>query len=177
MLSQQQRVSFMTLCQRAWSNVSPGTPFDAWRHAELVSIGLPASTKSMDHVWDYERAMLHLATLADDYGQMIYWGDCAKRRLSWIFGGFRADLEYLRGKAASTDYLEELLERSHLGETGQLSKEDMRSACAMVDSEIRRLSSRLGVDLSNLPTAGRPWCFRGAKAARFQAFITGAKAS
>ena len=177
MLSMQQRKSFMSLCGRAWRNVAPGTSFDEWRTSELVSIGLPASTKVMDHVWDYERAMLHLAQLADDYGQMTYWGDCAKRRLSWIFGGFRADLEYLRGKAPSTDYLEELLEQSRLGETGQITKEDMRSACAMVDSEIRRLSSRLGVDLSNLPTAGRPWCFRGAKAARFQAFINGAKSA
>ena len=115
--------------------------------------------------------MLRFSILADDAGQMAYFGSCARRRLEWIFGGFAADLDYLERRAVATSeeaYLRGMMDRSKLDGS---DAESMRKLCAMVDTRIRALARGSGVSLAELPTAGRPWCFRGAKAASFAAFL------
>ena len=96
MLTFAQRQKFFAAAHSAYLAVRPAAPFDEWRQNEMELIGLPASTKQMDHVWHFERAMLHFAILSDDAGAMSYWGGCARRRLEWIFGGFLKDLAFLQ---------------------------------------------------------------------------------
>ena len=157
MLTFAQRQKFFAAAHSAYLTVRPAAPFDEWRQNEMELIGLPASTKQMDHVWHFERAMLHFAILSDDAGAMSYWGGCARRRLEWIFGGFLKDLAFLQER-----------EQSKIEE---IDAENLRKLCAMVDTRIRRLAKSAGVALSSLPTAGRPWCFRGAKAQALSAYI------
>ena len=102
---------------------------------------------------------------------MSYWGGCARRRLEWIFGGFLKDLAFLQEREPSSDtaaYIDGLMSQSKIEE---IDAENLRKLCAMVDTRIRRLAKSAGVALSSLPTAGRPWCFRGAKAQAMSAFI------
>ena len=171
MLTNIQRAKYFKLAMSAYRNVGPSIPFDDWRRDQHVALKLPPSTKQLDHVWGYESIMLRFAILADDAGQMAYFGDCAKRRLEWIFGGFARDLDYLQRRTVATSeaaYLQGMMDQSKLDGS---DAESMRKLCAMVDSRIRALAKAAGVALAELPTAGRPWCFRGAKAASFAAFL------
>ena len=171
MLTFAQRQKFFAAAHAAYLAVRPAAPFDEWRQNEMELIGLPASTKQMDHVWHFERAMLHFAILSDDAGAMSYWGGCARRRLEWIFGGFLKDLAFLQEREPSADtaaYIDGLMSQSKIEE---IDAENLRKLCAMVDTRIRQLAKSAGVELSALPTAGRPWCFRGSKAAAMSAFI------
>lgn len=166
-----QRQKFFAAAHAAYRAINPGMSFDEWRTAEMETIGLPGSTRSMDHVWHFERAMLHFAVLSDDMGAMSYWSGCARRRLEWIFSGFLKDLAFLQERRPSPDaaaYIEGLMSQSKIEE---LEADNLRKLCAMVDTRIRQLAKEARVPLSALPTAGRPWCFRGAKAAAMAAFI------
>jgi len=165
MLTNSQRAQYFKLATAAYRNVSPTVSMDEWRRQQQVSLGLPASTKQMDNVWDYEAIMLHYAILADDAGAMNYFGGCAKRRMDWVFGGFIQDLSYLQRYNVGDDYMTGIMEQSKIDATNAATPEAMRKLCAMVDSRIRTLAKRANVPLSSLPTAGRPYCFRGAKAA------------
>ena len=171
MLTFAQRQKFFAAAHSAYVAVRPPVAFDDWRVNEMEMIGLPSSTKRMDHVWHFEKAMLHFAILADDAYAMSYWGGCARRRLEWIFGGFLKDLAYLQQRKPSPDtaaYLDGLMSQSKVEVLGA---ENLRKLCAMVDTRIRQLAKAAGVELSALPTAGRPWCFRGAKASAMAAYI------
>ena len=159
MLTFAQRQKFFAAAHSAYLAVRPAAPFDEWRQNEMELIGLPASTKQMDHVWHF------------DAGAMSYWGGCARRRLEWIFGGFLKDLAFLQEREPSSEtaaYIDGLMAQSKIEE---IDAENLRKLCAMVDTRIRRLAKSAGVALSSLPTAGRPWCFRGAKAQALSAYI------
>ena len=171
MLTFSQRQKFFAAAHSAYVVVRPPVPFDDWRQGEMELLGLPKSTKSMDHVWHFEQAMLHFAILADDVCAMSYWGGCARRRLEWVFDGFLKDLAFLQQRRPSPDaaaYLDGLMAQSRVEVLGA---ENLRKLCAMVDTRIRQLAREAGVSLSSLPTAGRPWCFRGAKAAAMAAYL------
>lgn len=173
MLTFAQRQKFFAAAHSAYVAVRPPVAFDDWRVNEMEMIGLPSSTKGMDHVWHFEKAMLHFAILADDAYAMSYWGGCARRRLEWVFGGFLKDLAYLQQRKPDPEaaaYLDGLMSQSKVEVLGA---ENLRKLCAMVDTRIRQLAKAAGVELSALPTAGRPWCFRGAKAAAMAAYIGG----
>ena len=108
---------------------------------------------------------------------MSYWSSCARRRLEWIFGGFLKDLAFLQEREPSADtaaYIDGLMSQSKIEE---IDAENLRKLCAMVDTRIRQLAKSAGVELSSLPTAGRPWCFRGSKAAAMAAFIGARRAA
>lgn len=173
MLTFAQRQKFFAAAHSAYVAVRPPVAFDDWRVNEMEMIGLPSSTKGMDHVWHFEKAMLHFAILADDAYAMSYWGGCARRRLEWVFGGFLKDLAFLQQRKPDPEaaaYLDGLMSQSKVEVLGA---ENLRKLCAMVDTRIRQLAKAAGVELSALPTAGRPWCFRGAKAAAMAAYIGG----
>ena len=177
MLTIAQRQKFFAAAHSAYRAVRPPVPFDDLRTNEMETIGIPGSTRQMDHVWHFERAMLHFAVLADDLSAMSYWGSCARRRLDWIFEGFLKDLAFLQERQPSSEtaaYVDGLMEQSKIEET---NAENMRKLCAMADTRIRQLAKAAGVELSALPTAGRPWCFRGAKAAAMAAFIGARRAA
>ena len=55
MLTFAQRQKFFAAAHSAYLAVRPAAPFDEWRQNEMELIGLPASTKQMDHVWHFER--------------------------------------------------------------------------------------------------------------------------
>lgn len=165
MFSNQQRAQYFRLATAAYRNQGPTVSLDEWRHQQHAQLGLPESTKQMDNVWDYEAIMLHFAILADDPNAMTYFGGCAKRRMDWVFGGFLKDLSYLERYAVGDEYMTGLMEQSKIDAQNAATPEAMRKLCAMVDTRIRTLARRANVPLSSLPTAGRPYCFRGAKAA------------
>ena len=119
MLTFAQRQKFFAAAHSAYLAVRPAAPFDEWRQNEMELIGLPASTKQMDHVWHFERAMLHFAILSDDAGAMSYWGGCARRRLEWIFGGFLKDLAFLQEREPSSEtaaYIDGLMAQSRMSQ-------------------------------------------------------------
>lgn len=173
MLSNAQRAQFFRLAKSAYSQVSPGVPFEQWRAKVMESEGLPLSTKQMDVTWDFERAMFRLAVLAEDYSAADYYSTSAKRRLEWILGGLARDIEFLKGRSGGV-YIEAVIDHAHL-DTSNLSPDQTRRTVALVDSVVRKAARQSGVELSELPTAGRPWCIRGRKAAKFAAFIGGAE--
>ena len=53
MLTFAQRQKFFAAAHSAYLAVRPAAPFDEWRQNEMELIGLPASTKQMDHVWHF----------------------------------------------------------------------------------------------------------------------------
>lgn len=165
MLTNDQRARYFTLAQAAYRNVGPDVSFDEWRRQQQTQLGLPASTKQMDHVWDYEAIMLHYAVLADDAGAMTYFGGCARRRMEWVMGGFLKDLSALERYEVREGYVEGLIQQSKIDAKNAPTAEAMRQLCGIIDTRIRELARAANVPLSSLPTAGRPYCFRGVKAA------------
>ena len=71
-------------------------------------------------------------------------------------------------QSLTNTYIDGLMAQSKIEE---IDAENLRKLCAMVDTRIRQLAKSAGVELSALPTAGRPWCFRGAKAQALSAYI------
>lgn len=170
MLTNSQRCIFFKMAKAAYSSVSPGVPFEDWRAAVMSGHGLPQSTRQMDRVWDFERAMVVMAEAACDWGAASYYAGAARRRLEWIMQGLGKDLAYIRQQPTADAYVLGIIDQANLSLDGQ-TPEDARRAVALVDTVVRKAAKRAHIGLGHLPTAGRPWCIRGGSAARYAAFI------
>lgn len=173
MLTERQRVVFFKLARSAYSSAAPGVAFDVWRAETMRSHGFHVSTKEMDHVWEFEEAALVLAEMAGDVGQMTWYMEATKRRLMWIFNGLAKDFEYLKEHAVGVEYASGIVDNARITLGGYVDAETMRRTIGLVDSAVRKMAKAQGVPLSHLPTAGRPWCFRGARAAAYAKFLVG----
>lgn len=172
-LTAAQRPKFFKLARAAYSNVSPGIPFDDWRKAEMVAAGYPPSTSQVDTVWGYEELMLRFAVLAYDADQIGYFTACSERRLRWVLNGLAIDLQYLQTTGVGPEYIAGIYRQAGMlpGEFDDAPAPRLWCCLQIVDTRIRRLCERDGISLMLLPTAGAPWCFRGVKAARYAAFV------
>jgi len=173
MLTPAQRRKFFKLARAAWSTVSPGVPFDAWRKQVMVDAGYPASTSEVDHVFGYEDLMLRFAVLAYDDEAIGYFTACSERRLRWVLSGLATDLQFLQSSGVGPEYIAGIYSQAGLMPEEFADAPVLRLWCCLqiLDTRIRRLCERDGIALRLLPTAGNPWQFRGVRAARYAAFV------
>jgi len=178
MLTNPQRVKFFKLARAAYARESPAVPFDEWRKAEMVAAGLPDSITKVDHVWGYDTLMLHFATIAMDAGAITYFTAAAERRLQWVLNGLAIDLQYLTRTGVGEEYIRGIYKRAGMmpEDFGDAPARQLWLVLQMLDTHIRRLCDRDGIPLRTLPTAGHPWGFHGASAARFAAYVALAEA-
>ncbi|HRR34003.1 MAG TPA: hypothetical protein P5026_07895 [Kiritimatiellia bacterium] len=172
MLTPAQRPRFFSLARAAYATVAPGIPFDAWRRQIMVEAGYPASTSEVDHVWGYEELMLRFAVLAYDADQIGYFTSCSERRLRWVLSGLATDLQYLQKSGVSPAYIEGIYRQGGLlpAEFADAPAQRLWLCLQILDTRIRTLAAREEIGLRHLPTAGKPWEFRGVHAARYAAF-------
>ena len=173
MLTPSQRIAFFVLARSAHLSEAPQEPFDEWRKAEMKNAGQPPSVKDVDPVLGYESIMLHFAVLANDLGAIGYWTSCRERRLRWVLSGMEKDLEYLRQSPVDNAYVFGIYRRADMmpKDFTDATAESLSLLVAMLDTHIRRTAKKSGIPLSALPTAGRPWHFRGKDAAAFADYI------
>ena len=178
MLTDAQRVKFFKLARAAYSRESPGVPFDAWRKAEMRAAGLPDSVTKVDRVWGFDTLMLHFASLAMDASAVGYFAAAAERRLRWCLKGLATDLQWLQKTGVGEAYIKGIYRQAGMlpEDFGDAPAQTLWRVLQMLDTHVRRLCKRDGIELRMLPTAGQPWGFRGAHAARFAAYVATAEA-
>jgi len=178
MLTNAQRVKFFKLARAAYSRESPPVPFDEWRKAEMRAAGLPESVAKVDRVMGYDGLMLHFATIAMDAGAIGYFTSAAERRLRWVLGGLASDLQWLQKTGVDEAYIKGIYRQAGMQpeDFGDAPAQRLWCVLQVMDTRIRRLCERDGIPLNALPTAGHPWGFRGASAARFAAYVATAQA-
>ena len=173
MLTAAQQGKFFKLARAAYSVVSPGVPFDQWRKAEMVAAGHPDSIADVGRVWGYEELMLRFAVMAYDYSAIGYFTSCSERRLRWVLNGLATDLQHIQARGVDEAYIEGIYRQAGMLPAEFADAPAPRLWCVLqiLDTRIRRLCEREGIALCTLPTAGKPWEFRGIRAALYAAFV------
>ncbi len=173
MLTDAQRSKFFALARRAYSVVSPSEPFDDWRRSVMAEAGMPTSTSDVDRIWGYEQLMLRFSVLAYDDAQIGYWTSCEERRLRWVLNGLASDLEFIAKTGVGEAYIQGVYRQAGLlpADFADAPAARLYVVLQIIDTHIRRLCEREDIPLRCLPTAGSPWTFRGAHAARYAEYI------
>lgn len=172
-LTNAQRPKFFKMVKAAYDHESPGVPFDQWRKEQMRAAGWPDSTSQVSHVWGYEALMLHFAMLAYDVSAVGYFTACSERRLRWVLDGLATDLQYLQKSGVDESYIEGIYRQAGLlpSEFQDAPAVRLWLCLQILDTRIRRLCERDGIALLLLPTAGKPWEFRGTHAAFYATFV------
>lgn len=173
MLTNSQRKRFFQLARKSYDQESPSDTFDVWRKQVMVAAGYPPSTSKVDHVFGYEDLMLRFAVLAYDNSAIEYFTACSERRLRWVLDGLATDLQFLQASGVGRDYIEGIYRQAGCSpvEFSDAPTQSLWRCLQIIDSRIRTLCDRDGIELRLLPTAGNPWQFRGVRAARYAAFV------
>lgn len=172
-LTNAQRPRFFAMVKAAYDRESPRMPLDRWRKEQMVAAGHPASTKEVSHIWGYEELMLHFATLAFDAEAIGYFTSCSERRLRWVLNGLATDLQYIQTTGVEESYIKGIYRQARLMPFEFADAPASRLWCCLqiLDTRIRSLCKREEIALRHLPTAGKPWEFRGVGAACFAQFV------
>jgi len=164
---------FFKLARAAHLNVAPGQPFDGWRKAEMLKVVKTEHVHRVSPTWGYDNLMGHMAVLACDYGACAYFATSAERRAKWVLQGLCRDLEFLQMKGVPEAYVAEIHEQAGMQprDYNDATLRDLMLLIPMLDTRIRKLAAENGLEPKNLPTAGKPWYFRGYRAALFQDYM------
>jgi len=157
-----QRAKYFQLFSKAWKNhceaefLSPNdraaeTQFR--REINLQATGC-YSIKEMNQTTDFDKVMLELAIIGHD----TYWIDrlsaSAERRIRWVIEKqFIPDLEFLLKEPISLSYIKGIAQQAGLPtDFMDCPARDQVRILQMVDTHIRRLAKRDGIELIDLPS-------------------------
>jgi hypothetical protein len=159
-LTNKQRVAFFRLATTAYSVEQPDEPFDAWRKSEMLKAGLPNSLSRVSKINGFDSLMLHFAILAQDDLKVSYYEQNEQRLLLHILLGLTADVFWLSANYA----IGQLTTRPFDSYTG-LTVDELRISMFTIGNSVDDICAHYGVKSSDLPSAGRPFYFRGKRAA------------
>jgi hypothetical protein len=171
-----QRSRYFELVSKAWKQHCEQTGEQANSRAAETQfrreINMKAtqcySIKEMNQTTDFDAVMLELAIIAFDE----YWIDrlscSAERRLRWILRNqFIPDLEFLMKEQIGWEYITGICEQAKIPtRMDDCPAPMLMKIVQMVDTYIRRLAKKSGIDLIDLPSGyfRRGWKPSAAKA-------------
>jgi hypothetical protein len=129
-------------------------PKNDWRRQINLATTGCYSTKEMKNTTDFDAVMLELAILADD----TYWigrlSSAVERRIRWVITKqFIPDLELLEKRALDWQYCKSICNRMGIPDRIEDCPAQMLiKVLQAVDTHIRRLAKREGIELIDLPS-------------------------
>ena len=162
MLSTGQRYKYFALFGKAWlvhctatdENPNNKAAEANWRHQTNLDATGSYSIKEMNQTDDFDHVMLELAIIAED----TYWIDrlssTAERRIKWVIEKqFIPDLEFLKKEAVTWDYIKAICEKAGFPtDFNDCPAQLLVRVLQMVDTHIRRMAKKQGIDLIDLPS-------------------------
>ena len=130
------------------------------------------STKRRITVADFEKLMLHFATLAQDADAIMYYASAEERRYRHILRAVEADFAFFRNEGFDDAYLLAIYHQTGAPDYNTIEDipaEKLRLIVQIADSYVRKLRIKAGCEIWQLPSAGEPWCIRGIRAADLRA--------
>lgn len=112
------------------------------------------SIKEMNQTTDFDAVMLELAIIAND----MYWinrlSSSAERRIKWVIEKqFIPDLEFLLKEPVSYSYIEGIAKQAKYPiDINDCPAELLIRVVPMVDTHIRRIAKKQGIEISDLPS-------------------------
>jgi hypothetical protein len=157
--SRPQQGKYRQLVDDAYANerarlVNQVPPKDDWRRQINLNATGKYSTKEMNSTGDFDAVMLELAILAED----DYWigrlSSAAERRIRWIISKqFLPDLQYLKQQSIHWSYIKGICEHMHVPtELDDCPAQLLIKVLQAVDSHVRRLARKAGIELADLPS-------------------------
>ena len=170
-----QRVFFFKVVNQAYKVSGDGTQCEAWRKRQMV-IAIPGcdSVSRVTSQEQFETLMLHFATLSNDFELASKFSVAQETRLRFILGAVEADLTFLRERGCNDAWMTGIYHQMghpDYNTIDDIPSDSLRLLVQIADSYVRKLRRAAGLDPSDLPSAGPPWCIRGVRAAQESAVI------
>lgn len=153
-----QNLAFEELALEAWDKHGrgPDNQFRPWLQSELASVGLTswkASGKDGRTIV-FDAVMGHLALLADNGYWIQRTAVQSEIRLRWAITQKLKDLEDLTGEPHHWSYVHSIWKQSQQlpAEIEDAPAETLHKVFCMLDTHVRRLAERMGVDFRTLPS-------------------------
>lgn len=127
---------------------------EEWRRQFNVAITGHYSTQEMNRTDDYDKIMFELAILANDDRQIAYFSAAAERRIGYIIKKqFLPDLEYLEQTSIDWKYIQGICKQMHVPDNiNDCPAELLLKVLWALDTHIRRLARKAGIELIDLPS-------------------------
>lgn len=112
------------------------------------------STKQMNQTTDFDKVMLELAIMADDYYWINRLSTSDERRLRHVIQWFIYDLEFLEQQKIEWAYIQGICHQAgYVDSLLDCPAEHLAKVMQMVDTHIRRLAGKANVARADLPSA------------------------
>lgn len=155
MISHKQRRQLMELANAAFTVDcgKRGVPadfkgFDAWRHEQLKAACGRASTKEMNPTLHFDKAMLHLAILAEDDRLATRFAVAVERRFRWVVLDLLRKIGELDEATYTWEYVLAIAKHMNLPPSiDDCTHEMLQKVIAALDTQRRRILASRG-DLS-----------------------------
>ncbi len=161
MFSRRQQADFRPLVQKAWlaecsrTGTAPNNraAHESWYRRELLAGTGHYTSKDLDPVHGYDKAMLHFAIVAGNEALIDRFSKAEENRHRYILRRFLRDLSWLEETTIPWEYVRSMHTHANLPEDPEhCDANQLRKLIAMLDTHIRRRCRDLGVKPSQLPS-------------------------
>jgi hypothetical protein len=172
-MTPKQRTAFFKLFNDAWAVSGTGRDKDAWRKTEMAN-AIPGltTTKAIRDSADFDTLMRHFAVLAQDADACAYYAAAEERRHRHILRAVEADLAFLRNEGFNEAYMVAIYHQTgapSYNTIDDIPAKHLHLIVQIADSYVRKLRRAADLEPWQLPSAGKPWCIRGVRAAKLAA--------
>lgn len=125
-----------------------------WRRKINLDTTGHYSTKEMNSTTDFDKVMLELAIMADDYYWINRLSTADERRLRHVIQWFIYDLEFLEKHPIDWKYIAGICSQAkYASSLMDCPAEHLAKVMQMVDTHVRRLAKKAGIARADLPSA------------------------